>query len=286
MSEIPPYVNLNGAIVPAAEARVSIFDHGLLYGDGLFETLRVNGGRFFRLDAHLARLAAAAEQLALPLPWSADFLATACRETVAANGLAHGALRLTVTRGEGPPVPDPAVCASPTFFITVRALPPPIAGVSGISACIAGEHPRWLVPGVKATSYLPFQYARSMARRRGCDEALLTYGDQLIEAATGNLFVVRAGEVHTPGLESGCLPGITRAVVLEGARSIGVTCREAPVSLQMLAEAEEIFLTNSTAGLNPVVRLADRTVGEGRPGAVTLRLRDALHRLIEQELAR
>jgi hypothetical protein len=118
-------VNLNGTLFPPEEARVTLFDHGLLYGDGLFETLRVEAGRFFRLEAHLERLQDGARRLSLDLPWTAEQLTAALQETISANDISEGVLRLTVTRGAGPPLPDPSLCPEPSFFITVRPWTPP-----------------------------------------------------------------------------------------------------------------------------------------------------------------
>jgi branched-chain amino acid aminotransferase len=288
MSTPPLFVNLNGSLVPAAEARLPLLDHAVLYGDGLFETLRVYGGRFFRLEAHLERLQASSGQLRLSLPWSADSLVGALRDTVRANGIGDGVVRLTVTRGEGPPVPDPARCGKPSFFVTSRPGPPPgeEAFEKGVSACLAGSHPRTFVPGVKSLSYLPFQQARVEARRRGFDDGLLAVGGDVVEGSTGNLFVVREGRLETPDLLSGCLPGITRAAVMELARAAGIPVVERSVSVTDLPACEELFLTSSVAELVPVARWEGRTVGDGSPGPLTRRLRRDYGALVLRELQR
>ena len=277
------WVNLNGRIVPAEEAQVSVFDHGLLYGDGLFETLRVYGGRFFRLGAHLARLSAGASQLSLELPWSPEQLSDAIRQTAATNEIADGSVRLTVTRGEGAPAPDPGLCRAPTFFVTARR--GDAAAGQGVSVCFTGRHPQWMVPGVKLLCFLPFQLARSDAKARGYDEALLTAGEELVEAATSNVFLAREGRLVTPSLESGCLPGITRSAVLEVARAAGIECLETRVPAAWAGEAEEVFLTNSVAEIQTVVRLDEGPVGEGVPGPVTRRLTAAYFELVQAELS-
>jgi branched-chain amino acid aminotransferase len=284
--DLNQYVNLTGTLLPGSEARVSVFDHGLLYGDGLFETLRVYGGRFFRLEAHLARLEDGARQLDLPLPWTRSYLAEALRGTVTANGIHDGAIRLTVTRGEGTPVPDPGVCDRPAFFITARVWSPPGEAEfeAGVSVCLAGRHPQVHIPGIKTLSFLPFQEARRVARCRGFDEGLLTGETCVLEGSTSNLFLVVDGELRTPGLDSGCLPGITRAAVLELAREQGVPCRECPVDQDLLRTCEEIFLTNSLQEILPVVRFEDRIVGGGTPGPLTRRLRQACQDLVRHEV--
>jgi branched-chain amino acid aminotransferase len=272
-------------LVPAAEARISLFDHGLLYGDGLFETVAVWEGRLFRAEAHLRRLAESARLLELTLPWSGEELARALRETVEANRLREGAARLTVTRGEGPPVPDPACCGQPLFFVTVRASPPLPEDdwERGISICAAGRHPRLTVPGVKSLSYLPFQQARVEARRRGFADGLLMDGRRVVEAAASNVFVVRDGGLLTPDLESGCLPGIARATVLELAPAAGIPAREGELTLECLRSGDEAFLTGSVVRVLPVVRVEETLLGGGRPGPVTRRLREAYRALVESE---
>jgi branched-chain amino acid aminotransferase len=272
-------VNLNGVILPAEEARIPVLDHGLLYGDGLFETLAVREGRFFRLEAHLRRLAEGAGRLELPLPWSPGALAEAVRETARANGVRDGVLRLTVTRGEGPPLPDPSLCAAPSFLVTVR---PAGSAPSGrtVSLCAGGAHPRTFIPGLKTLSYLPFQQARQAARQRGFDEGLLVHGDRAVEASTSNLFVVRQGELLTPDLGSGCLAGIGREAVLELAGRAGLAARETEVPLEWLADAEEVFLTSSVSGVVAVIRWEGAPVGSGEPGEVTRRMSAAFEELV------
>lgn len=278
-----PYVNLNGAVLPAGEARLSILDHGLLYGDGLFETMRVADGRGLRAAAHLERLERSARQIELSLPWDRGTLLRAIQETVSANGADEAALRLTVTRGEGPPVPDPSACASPSFFITLRERPVP--RTSGITACFAGTHPQTFIPGVKSLSYQPFERARADARRRGFDEALLCAGPQVVEGATTNLFTVADGELLTPPLASGCLPGIGRQGVLEIAVALGIPLRETALAQERLRHCPEIFLTSSVAGVLPVIRLEDRILGDGAPGASTRRLLEAFEEWIRSDPA-
>lgn len=268
-----PFVNLNGVVLPGGEAHVSIFDHGLLYGDGLFETVRVEAGRPCWLDRHLNRLEESAARIHLTLPWSRDVLVEAVQATIAANRAVEAGLRLTVTRGEGPPAPDPSRCGPALFFITLRERP---AGGGPARVCFAGEHPHAFVPGLKSLSYQPFLMARADARRRGFDEALLCWGNQVVEGSTANVFAVREGELITPDLESGCLPGIMRAVILELARSLGLPVREAWISREELLGAVEVFLTSSLAGILPAVRIEAQQVGNGLPGPLARRLGEAL----------
>jgi branched-chain amino acid aminotransferase len=276
------WVHLDGRLMRAREARLSVLDRGLLYGDGLFETLRVADGRLFRLEAHLERLAASAARIDLPLPWPRDTLAAAIQETIRANRVRGGAIRLTVTRGEGPPGPESDADSEPHFFVTVRPATPAVAA---ITLAVAGRHPRTFVPGIKSLCFLPFLQARREARRRGFDDALLTAEGAAVEASTANLFIVRQGALWTPDLESGCLPGITRAAILEIARRVQVPAREAPVPVRLPGEAREAFLTSSVAGVVPVASLEGAPLPGGAPGPVTRRLITLYNACVAEEAA-
>jgi len=282
--------NLNGTLLPVEDARLPAQDHGVLYGDGLFETLRVYGGRFFRLSAHLERLRLGAAQIALQLPWTDGVLIAALEATGAANGFGDGVLRLTVTRGAGPALPVLDGCGPPNYLITARGLNPQ-AG-SPVSACFAGRHPQASSPAIKSISYQPFVLARAEARQRGFDEALLTVDDTVVESSTGNLFAVIGGRLITPPLDSGCLAGITRAAVLEIAESalgskgkpLSVEERTGSVRKRDLLRADEVFLTNSVSGIQPVVRLEDHTYRMA-PGALTGLLQRLYRELVARETA-
>jgi branched-chain amino acid aminotransferase len=274
-------VNVNGRLVPASKAVLPLFDHGLLYGDGLFETFGVSEGCFFRLERHLARLAAGAGQMRLALPASLDALTDAVRQTVRANDLVQGAVRLTVTRGAGSAVPDPDRCPAASYFIFTR--PKPSAPAAPGRLCLAGRHPQLFIPGVKSLCYLPFQQARVEARGRGYDDALLPFGGHLVESSGGNLFAVRDGVLWTPPLSSGCLPGITREAVLEIAAVEGIPVEEANLTVEDLHGTQELFLTGSLQGIQPIREFEGACIGTGLPGPVTLRLRRLLAALIEAE---
>lgn len=279
-----PYVHLNGRLMEADQARVSVLDHGLLYGDGLFETVRVANGHCFRPEAHLYRLEQSAQRLELQLPWSRDALLGALQETAAANRLQDGALRLTVTRGEGNPVPDPGTCAAPTYFITSRSTEPisDEAFERGVQLCLGPQHPRFFVPGLKSLCFLPYQLARTAARSRGCDDAVLLWEDQVVETGISNLFIVQANALSTPDLSSGCLPGTTRALLLELAHESGVPVVEQPITLEQLAAADEVLITNSVIGVLPV-REIDGRRSYSAPGPVTQLFRRAYCERLQQE---
>lgn len=282
----PAYVHLNGHLMPATEARLSVFDHGLLYADGLFETLRVANGRCFRPEAHLARLEESAARLALPLPWSRPQLLTALRETAAANQLREGGLRLTVTRGAGAPIPDPTVCPEPTYFITAR----PVAPVSaeaferGVRLSVGLQHPRLFVPGLKSLCFLPYQLARTAARREGCDDAVLLWGEHVVETGISNIFLAKDGVLTTPDTGSGCLPGTTRALLLELAAHLRIPTEERAVPLAELRQADEGWVTNSLVGVLPVREVAGHPLHTS-PGPVTRALQAAYTEVLFRETA-
>lgn len=292
MAEI---IYLNGQLVPRAAARLSPFDHGFLYGYGLFETMRAYNGQIFRLDRHLARLRHSAGMLGLPrdvivalnITQGEGSLERACISTLAANKLKDARLRLTVSAGEGDMTPDPDTCSHPTILVTARRLvtPPPQEHESGFTATMAtlrrnGQSP---LSSLKSTCYMESILARMEARAAGCDEAiLLNEQGYLAEASMANIFLVRRGELITPSLESGILPGIAREAVLEMAQTLNIRTSERKVEPGELAEAEEAFLTNSILELMPLTRFEGEPVGTGRPGEVFRRLLVAYRQLVDE----
>jgi branched-chain amino acid aminotransferase len=287
MSDWAERVWINGSLCEAGEARVSVFDRSFLLGDGLFETVGVFGGRLFRLDRHLARLQSGAECLRLDLPFLAQIPA-AIAETLRANHLTRAAVRITVSRGAGPPGPGTAGAGPPLCVIAAR----PFSGyperwyalgaVAVISAMVKNEHSP--ICRFKTTSYVEHVLARAEAAQRGADEALLlnTRG-HVVEGSSTNLFAISDGCVCTPGLDDGCLPGVTREAVLVLARQDGIEVKEEPLPPAALARAEEAFLTNSLLGVGPLVKVDGGEIGGGHPGSVTRRLGALLWDLMEQE---
>jgi len=268
-------VFLNGALVDGARARIDPADRGLLLGDGLFETLRAYGGVVFRLDAHLARLAAGAAALAIKLPLPAAALAEAVAATLRANRLADARLRITLTRGPGPrglaPPPEPR----PTLLIA--AAPYDGDGDSGAArACLAGAPRNEHSPSatLKTLGYLDNVLAAAEARARGCDEAILrNTAGRLAGGARGNLFVVMGGVLLTPPPREGALPGIARATAIELAHGRGIEMRETPIETAALAAAGEAFLTNSLIEILALGSIDGRPVGDGGVGPLTAALR-------------
>ncbi|WP_024279397.1 aminodeoxychorismate lyase [Xanthobacter sp. 126] len=257
---------LGTGLVDEAEATVSPFDRGFTLGDGLFETLRVKGGRVQRIEAHLARLAAGAGVLGMPLP-SLD-LAEALAQTADANGLSDGVLRLTLTRGTGPRGVLPPAEPKPTLVITAAPLSPPLPAARLVIAQGTRRNDRSPLAQVKSLNYLDGILARQEASRRGADDAiLLNTRDGVAETSIANLFVVIDGVLVTPPLSEGVLPGVMRAEV------IAAGARERPLTVEDLASAEEILLT-SALGIRSVASL------EGRPLPSTVAA-DRLRGLIE-----
>jgi branched-chain amino acid aminotransferase len=272
---------LDGAFRDARSAAVSIDDRGFTLGDGLFETMRAYGGRVFRLGSHLRRLARAARRIGIPVPRG---LGQAIRAILAANELEDAAVRLTLTRGIGPPGLVPPAPPIPTVLITARHFRPDEApydhGVAAVTASGRIDEAA-AVAGLKTLGRLEHVTARAEARRAGSDVALLRdAAGHLAEADAANLFLVRDGVLHTPPLDCGVLPGITRATVLELAADHGIATRVAPLPPRALEDAEEAFLTNSLQQLLPLVHADGRAIGTGRPGPLTRRLLDLYRRRV------
>jgi branched-chain amino acid aminotransferase len=288
VAEWAEWVWLNGARVRSDEASVSVFDRSFLMGDGLFETMRASRSRVFRIDRHLARLQAGAARLRLTLPWTTTELTHAIQETLAANGLGDAAVRLTVSRGIGSPGPGLAGADTPLVVVAVRAF----AGYPrhwydpGATAVLSTvtKNERSPLCGLKCTSYAEHILARAEAGERQADEALLlnTRG-HLVEASSANLFVVIEGILYTPDLGSGCLPGITRAAVLELARRADVPIREAHLFPSLRGGWDEAFLTNSLLGVAPLSQVEGSPIRSGRPGPITLKLAEELRHLVASE---
>ena len=291
MAEI---IYLNGRLIPRSKARLSPFDHGFLYGYGLFETMRAYQGHIFRLDRHLTRLRHSAQSLGLThsilnVVEGKQSLEVACLATLEANKLKDARLRLTVSAGEGDLTPDPGTCSSPTVLITARNLVPlpPEKYESGFKAALSSLRRNSQSPlsRLKSTCYMENILARIAARAAGCDEAiLLNEQGYLAEGSTTNIFLASNGKLTTPSLESGVLLGITREAVLEIARAANIKTLERQVELKELIEAEEAFITNSILELMPLTRFVGKPIGTGKPGQLTKELLAAYRKLVNEVL--
>lgn len=279
---------LDNKLVDESEAKISVFDHGLLYGDGVFEGIRFYNKRVFRLEEHVRRLYDSARAIILNLPWSQEDVCRFTCETVAANGLSDGYIRLVVTRGAGELGLNPYLCPKPSMFIiasTIQLYPEEFyrEGLSIITCATRRPAPAALMPQVKSLNYLNNVMAKVEAIQSGAMEAVMLNEQGYVAECTGdNLFLVKNGKLLTPPVSDGALDGITRTVILEIAASLGVTAEEKSLTRYDIFTADECFLTGTAAELIPVVGLDRRTIGNGKPGPVTSRFMDAFHELVNQ----
>jgi branched-chain amino acid aminotransferase group I len=260
-------VSLNGSLVPRSQARISPFDLGFLYGYGLFETMRAYSGRIFRLEKHLERLSQSAKLLGLPL--NAFDLKKACHDTLRANKLKEARMRLTVSMGEGEAIPAPPKHPSPTVLVTATRYVPfsDEAYRKGYKAVVStvDRDSQSPLSRLKSANYLNNILAQREAGVSRADEAiLLNERGFLCEGSASNIFMVSRGNLITPGEESGCLPGITRQIVLELAQGLGIGISEREVRLEELLHADEAFLTNSIMELMPLVEVNGQRIGRGK----------------------
>jgi branched-subunit amino acid aminotransferase/4-amino-4-deoxychorismate lyase len=284
-------VYLNGSLVARSEALVSVYDHGFLYGYGLFETMRAYNGRIFLLKRHIRRLLEAAGELEMDMGLTAAGLEEACRTTLATNGLKEARLRLTVSRGDAGPFPGGGNRA--IVVITAAVYSPPLLSKyeSGFRAALTA-YPRLSqspLLRLKTTNYLANVLAQCQTEVAGLDEAIfLNECGHLTEGSTSNIFLVRPGGLVTPSLDSGLLPGVTRRAVLELAAKMRIVCAEGQVRIADLENFSEAFLTNSTMEIMPLVSVRDIegktiTIGSGKPGPITQKLMAAYREMVERE---
>ena len=276
---------LDGNLVDEAEAKVSVFDHGLLYGDGVFEGIRFYNGRVFRLDEHIRRLFDSSRAILLELPWSQEQVRAFTCETVAANGLNDGYIRLVATRGAGGLGLNPYLCEKPTMFIiasTIQLYPEEhyINGLSIITCATRRPSPAALMPQVKSLNYLNNIMAKVEAIQANALEAVMLNEQGYVAECTGdNLFLVKNGTLFTPLISDGALDGITRSVIIEIAASLGVPFLERSLTRYDIFTADECFLTGTAAEVIPVVALDARQIGTGKPGPLTQQFLKAFHQL-------
>jgi branched-chain amino acid aminotransferase len=272
------WIYLNDRFVPHEEAVVSVFDHGFLYGDGVFETMRAYRGRVLMLTEHLTRLERSASRLALQLPVPSEELGTLIQTAVDRNRLQDAYIRVTVSRGPGEIGLDPTLCKTPTLVIIANPFRryPDSFYADGVSIAIVQTRrnlPEALPPEIKSLNFLNNILAKIEATAAGAYEGvMLNHREELTEGTTSNLFVVQNGRLRTPAPECGILEGITRGVILRLAKELALPCEEARLHVADLDAAEECFLTNTTHEVLPVTHVNGRPVGSGRPGQITGRL--------------
>ena len=279
-------IYLDGNFVDSAEAKVSVFDHGLLYGDGVFEGIRLYSGNVFRLEEHLERLEYSARAIMLKLPLSRAELREATCETCRLNGLKDGYIRLVVTRGVGDLGLAPWLCPKPSIFIiasTITLYPKEHYenGLAIVTVPTRRINPAALPSTVKSLNYLNTILGKIEARQFGALEAIML-NDQgyVAECTADNIFIVHKGELITPASSQGALKGVTRSTIFDIARDIGVPIREADITRYDVWVADECFLTGTGAEVVPTVKLDGREIGDGRPGPVTKRVLEAFRRRV------
>ncbi|MDR1478223.1 MAG: branched-chain-amino-acid transaminase [Planctomycetaceae bacterium] len=271
-------IYISGEYFERSEAKVSVFDHGFLYGDGVFEGMRVYGGKVFRLRDHIERLWESAKGIALEIPIDAGNMEKAINDTLSVNEIKDGYIRLIVTRGEGTLGLDHYLCHDPQIIIIADKLALyPIelynAGLEIVTASTIRVNPSMLNPQVKSMNYLNNILAKIEAYKAGCVEVLmLNSRGEVAECSGDNIFIYKHGVLHTPPPEAGILEGITRRVVMEIATGIGLKVKEAPMTRHDVFTSNECFLTGSAAELIPVVKLDSRVIGDGKPGLITKKL--------------
>jgi branched-chain amino acid aminotransferase len=271
-------VYVDGTLVPKEEAKISVYDHGFLYGDGIFEGIRVYSGNVFRLQEHIERLYESAKTIDLDIPMTAAELTQATLDTVAANGKLDCYIRLVISRGRGDLGIDPDNCEKATVVIIVdkiKLYPPEVyeKGISLITASIRRIPAQCLDPRIKSLNYLNNVLAKIEAKKVGAFEAvMLNHNGRVAECTADNIFAFKNGTVSTPDLMEGALGGITRQTVMELAAQAGLQVKIQMMGMHDLYNAEECFLTGTGAEIVPVVSIDSRTVGTGKPGAVTLDL--------------
>jgi branched-chain amino acid aminotransferase len=279
---------LDGKLLPKGEAKISVYDHGLLYGDGIFEGIRQYNGRVFEKEAHLKRLFESAQGIRLKIPYTAEQLSQALEETLEANKLRDSYIRLLVTRGTGYLGISPKNCETPSVCIitdNIQMYPREMYenGMAIITASTIRNHPNSLSPKVKSLNYLNNVMAKWEAIDAGVPEAvMLNHLGYVCECTGDNIFIVKNGELLTPPEDAGILVGITRQAVLQLARQAKIPAYERSMTRFDLYVADECFLTGTGAEVVPVTMIDNRKIGGGTVGPITRRLSEAFHRTVRE----
>ncbi len=286
---------LNGQLVPAPQASVNVFDHGLLYGDGIFEGIRSYNGRIFERQAHLKRFFTSAKAITLNLPWTHDQLSAAMDETLEANGFLRSDkdayIRMVATRGVGVLGISPRRTWKPSVYIitsTISMYPKELyeTGMPVIVSSVTRNHPNAMPARIKSLNYLNNILAKIEAHQAGVYEAIMLNHMGYVAEATGdNVFIVRNGQLQTPHTASGILEGVTRATILRLAREAGIEVEEKILERMDLYSADEVFLTGTGAEVIPVCTIDQRPVGDGTPGPVTRELMAAYKQFVRSPQA-
>jgi branched-chain amino acid aminotransferase len=285
---MPLKIWIDGKLTDKADAKLSVYDHGLLYGDGVFEGIRVYNSRVFELEAHLRRLYDSARAIRLQVPLTPEQFKSAIEQTVKANNFTDCYIRAVVTRGVGTLGIDPKRCANPTVFIIadiIQMYPPEFyqQGISIITSSIIRTHPSALSPRIKSLNYLNNILAKIEANDAGVPEAvMLNHEGNVAECTADNVFIVRDGTVSTPAVTDGILEGVTRAAILQLCRKLNIPAVERQLHRHDLYIADECFLTGTGAEVIPVTKIDQRPIGAGTPGPITRKLIEAFHRHVRE----
>jgi branched-chain amino acid aminotransferase len=281
-------VYINGKLFDKSEAKISVYDHGLLYGDGVFEGLRIYNGKVFRLAEHIDRLYESARHVHLEVPIGKDEMIEAVQSTVAANKKREGYIRLVLTRGAGGLGLDPRKCTDPQVVIIVddiKMYPQELYenGMEIVTAATIRNHPNAVNPRIKSLNYLNNILAKLEAIRAGCMEALmLNHKGEICECTGDNIFLVKRGTLQTPPVDAGILEGVTRNAIIELAGSADIPIAQSVLTRHDVYAADECFLTGTAAEVIPVVKCDGRQLGSGKPGPITRQLRERFHQLVRK----
>lgn len=283
-----PKVYINGKLIDKADAKISVYDHGLLYGDGVFEGIRIYDGKVFRLREHVDRLFESARAIKLEIPMSREQMVHAIQSTVEANQKRNGYIRPLVTRGAGTLGLDPRKCTDPQIIIIVDDIvmyPPEIYenGLELATVSTIRNHPNALNPRIKSLNYLNNIMAKVEGQLAGCLEALmLNHQGEVAECTGDNIFIVKKGVLKTPPVDAGILEGITRNAVLELSQKAKIPVAEVSLTRHDVYTADECFVTGTAAEVVPVVKVDARPIANGKPGPITRQLREAFVQLVRQ----
>jgi branched-chain amino acid aminotransferase len=279
---------MDGHLVDKADAKISVYDHGLLYGDGVFEGIRVYSGKIFECEAHLDRLYLSAKAIRLDIPYTRDQVRSAMQETFRANGFVDCYIRLVVTRGIGTLGIDPKRCARPSMFIIadmIQLYPKELysKGIPIITSSIFRTHPNALSPRVKSLNYLNNILAKIEANDAGVSEAvMLNQAGSVAECTADNIFIASQGTILTPLPTDGILEGITRKTILTLCDKLGIPSVERTIQRHDLYTADECFLTGTGAEVMPVTKIDGRVIGDGHVGPITKKLIEAFHKHVRE----
>lgn len=284
MAEVEIYIN--GTYFPKSEAKISVYDHGLLYGDGVFEGLRSYSGTVFRLSEHLDRLYQSARAIMLTIPMTKEEMTAAVEQTIARNNLSDAYVRLVITRGAGSLGIDPGRTSDPQVIVIadhITLYPKELYenGLEIVTAATIRNHAAALNPRIKSLNYLNNIMAKIEGQLAGCQEALmLNERGEVAECTGDNIFIVSGGVLLTPPIDAGILEGITRNAVIELGQQAGMEVRQTTLTRHDIYVADECFLTGSAAEVIPVIKLDGRPIGSGSVGQITQQLSAAFHRLV------